>query len=407
MQNTSKVDFFIPETSKSKREKYIRDSLYSKKQAEKALNFHKQIPGYNPTPLVSLSNYAKQVGLKNVCVKDESYRFSLNAFKVLGGSYAVANLICKKLNIKLEDTDFKTLISAKTRKKIGDITLASTTDGNHGRGIAWAAEQLKQKCVINMPKGTVLSRVKNIESHGAKVTVTDMNYDDTVRYTDEQAKKYSWIIVQDTAWEGYTEIPTWIMQGYLTMAKEAVEQYKKLKTKPTHVFLQSGVGAMAGAVAAFIEDYYGEDCPKIISVEPSAADCVYRSAKKNGDKPVAVTGDLNSIMAGLCCGEVNPLSWQILKNLPSLYISCSDDHSANGMRILGNPLQGDQVVYSGESGAIGMGLLDYILNNKKAADIKKYLELDSNSSVLMFSTEGITDPVMYRKIVWYGAYSSL
>ena len=395
--------FYIPKNQP----KYITDTNFSIDEAKKTYNFHKQIPGYVVTPLTSLKNYADSVSVKNVFVKDESYRFNLDAFKVLGGSYAIANFLCQKLGINIEDTTFEKLTSDETRKKIGDITFATTTDGNHGRGIAWASEKLKQKCVINMPKGTVESRVRNIEAHGATVTVLDKNYDECVRYTDEQSKKHGWIIVQDTSWEGYTEIPMWIMQGYLTMAKEAIDQIESMNEKPTHVFLQSGVGAMSGAVMSYIANYYGDACPKIISVEPNAADCVYRSALKNDDNPVPVTGDLASIMAGLCCGEVNMLSWDILRSVPSLYISSPDLHSANGMRILGNPLKGDTAVYSGESGAIGMGILDYIMKSGNAKEIKKYLDLNEKSNILMFSTEGITDPVMYRKIVWYGAYSNI
>lgn len=395
--------FYIPKNQQP----YKPDLNFSIDEAKKAHNFHKQMPDYEITPLANLKNYAESVKLKNVFVKDESYRFNLDAFKVLGGSYAIANFLCQKLGISIENTTFNKLTSNETRESIGDITFTTTTDGNHGRGIAWASEKLKQKCVINMPKGTVESRIKNIEAHGAKVTVLDKNYDECVRYTDEQAKKHGWIIVQDTSWEGYTEIPMWIMQGYLTMAKEAIEQIESMNEKPTHVFLQAGVGAMSGAVMSYIANYYGSECPKIISVEPNAADCVYKSALKNGDQPVPVTGDLSSIMAGLCCGEVNMLSWDILRSVPSLYISSPDVYSANGMRILGNPLKNDIPVYSGESGAIGMGLLDYIMKSNNATEIKKYLGLDEKSNVLMFSTEGITDPIMYRKIVWYGAYSSV
>lgn len=393
-----KIEFIIPKNKPS----FKGDALFSDKVAKTVIKFHSQIPGYKKTPLAVLKNYAASLGLKNVYVKDESYRFNLNAFKVLGGSFAVANVICQRLGLDINKTTFSELISPAIRKKLGSITLASTTDGNHGRGIAWAAEQLKQKCVINMPRGSTERRVKAIEGHGATVKVLDMNYDEAVRYTDEQAKKHGWIIVQDTAWEGYTDIPTWIMQGYLTMVSEAVEQMSKCKEVPTHVFIQSGVGAMSGAVISYLYNHFGLKCPKIISVEPTAAGCVFASAKKNGDKPVAITGDIQSISAGLCCGEVNPLSWNVLRTLPSLYVQVSDEFTANGMRILGNPLMGDDRVISGESGAIGLGILDYIMKGSQAKKIREHLKLDSKSSVLLFSTEGDTDPEMYRKICWYG-----
>ncbi len=186
-----------------------------------------------------------------IYVKDESTRFGLRAFKVLGGSYAVAQLICRELAIRLEDTDYAYLVSDEVRRRISTMTLTTATDGNHGRGIAWAAQQLGIKAVIYMPRGAAQSRIDNIRSHGATVEVTDLNYDDAVRLANSMADRHGWHMIQDTAWEGYEEIPFWIMQGYMTMCKEALEQMIERGVESTHVFVQAGVGALAAAAVAY------------------------------------------------------------------------------------------------------------------------------------------------------------
>lgn len=376
--------------------------FFSKEEAEKVIKFHAGISGYAATPLAHLGELAKVWGVKDIYVKDESYRFGLNAFKVLGGSYAVAKLLCEKLEINIEDIDFNYLVSDEVKEKLGDITFITATDGNHGRGIAWAAEKLRQKAVIYMPKGSAAARVKSIEAHGADVTVTDLNYDDAVRFACEKADKNGWFMVQDTSWDGYTKIPAWIMQGYMTMASEAITQLEGVK--PTHVLIQAGVGAMAGAVQALLVEVYGKDAPATIIVEPDNSACIYESAKVGDGKPHAVTGDLQTIMAGLACGEPNPMGWDILKQSSRCFMSVADYLSANGMRILSCPVLGDDRVIAGESGSVGVGVLDLILNNSEFSDLKESLGMDENSVVLMFNTEGNTDPVNFREVVWYGKH---
>ena len=169
-------------------------------------------------------------------MKDESYRFGLNAFKVLGGSYAIGRYIAKKLGKDISEITFDYLISDEVKNKLGDITFITATDGNHGRGVAWTANQLKQKCIVYMPKGSAKERVENIALEGAEVTVQDLNYDECVRLADENAKKNGWVMIQDTAWDGYEDIPKWIMQGYMTMAFESYEDLKQKNLKPSHVF---------------------------------------------------------------------------------------------------------------------------------------------------------------------------
>jgi diaminopropionate ammonia-lyase len=379
---------------------------FSENASQKVLRFHRQLPDYQPTNLVRLSKLAQSWGIGEVLVKDESTRFNLKAFKVLGGSYAVARLLCQKLRVDIEDIDYDYLLSDEVRQRIGQITLTTATDGNHGRGIAWIAEQLKQRAVIYMPNGSVRSRVENIRSHGATVEVTDLNYDDAVRLSCRMAQENGWYVIQDTAWEGYTEIPLWIMQGYMTMCAEAVSQMSQEGIRPTHVFVQAGVGALAGAMVGYLVNKFQDNPPRFIIMEPNNAACILASAAAGDGLPHAVTGDLNTIMVGLACGEPNPIAWDILRNFPSCYISCDNFVAANGIRILANPLEGDDAVEAGESGSVGIGLLDLLANNPDFGKLKQELKIGPDSNLLFFNTEGATDPENYREILWHGKYPS-
>jgi diaminopropionate ammonia-lyase len=368
--------------------------------------FHRQLPGYNPTPLAGLKSLARSWGLRDIFVKDESQRFGLKAFKVLGGSYAVARLVCRQLGRALSEVPYAQLISDEVREQIGQITLATATDGNHGRGVAWAAERLGQKAVIYMPKGSAPSRVASIRAHGAEVEVTDLNYDGTVRLACRKAEENGWYLVQDTAQEGYTELPLWIMQGYLTMCAEAVAQLQAEDATPTHIFVQAGVGALAGAVVSYLAQVYRDPRPKFIIIEPRQAACIFASVAAGDGKPHAVSGDLNTIMVGLACGEPNPISWEILRDHACCYVSCDNFTAANGIRILANPLPGDTPVEAGESGSVGVGLLDLLINYPEFVELKTILEIGPDSVPLFFNTEGATDPQNYREILWHGKYPS-
>ena len=192
--------------------------------AAKALSFHLSFPEYRATPLVSLDTLAKELGVASIYVKDESYRFGLNAFKVLGGSHAIGNYIAKKLGVSLEELPYEKLISREIREELGSLTFVTATDGNHGRGIAWTANRLRQKSVVYMPKGSAMERLRNIQALGSDASITELNYDDTVRKAKEDADHFGWVLVQDTSWDGYEEIPGWIMEGYTTMAAEVTRQ---------------------------------------------------------------------------------------------------------------------------------------------------------------------------------------
>lgn len=376
------------------------------KQARRARAFHSSFPEYAFTPLVRLQNLARTLGVRDIFVKDESKRFGLNAFKVLGGSYAIGWEIAKILGLGIEDMTYELLTSPQVRERLGQLTFVTATDGNHGRGVAWTAQKLGQRAVVYMPKGSAQERLQNIRSLGAEAEITDVNYDDAVRLARRYADKHGGIVVQDTSWEGYEEIPLHIMQGYTTMACEIAEQLDALGgVRPTHVFLQAGVGAMAGAVTGFLADYYKEQCPRIIIVEPLNAACLYQTALAGDGALHAVGGDLASIMAGLCCGEPCSLGWQQLAAHADDFIAIPDEAAALGMRILGNPVSGDAPVISGESGAAGLGLAAAVLREQNLSWLKHQLALDRDAVILCISTEGATDLANYRKIMWEGAWS--
>ena len=376
-------------------------AIMSIDEVKNARTFHMSFPQYKETPLVNLKEMASFLGVNKVCVKDESYRFGLNAFKVLGGSYAIGKHISDELGIDISKVDYNYLTSEQLKKDLGNVvTFFSATDGNHGRGVAWAANKLHQKCIIYMPKGTTQNRLQAIRDENATATIEELNYDDCVRLAaSESAKIPHSVVIQDTAWEGYEKIPSWIMQGYGTMASEASEQFGE---RPTHVFVQAGVGSLAGAVVGYFTNKYKDNPPMFIVVETSVADCLYKGAVKNTGETAIVGGDMDSIMAGLCCGEPNITSWDILRNHANCFISAEDNVTRLGMRMLAAPIKGDNAITSGESGAVPFGALVSIMTDKNYIDLKKELKLDSNSKVLLFSTEGNTDPERYENIVWGG-----
>ena len=387
-------------------DKYL--DLMSEENVKKANEFHKSFPQYNVTPLQKLSALAKYLGVKNIYCKDESYRFGLNAFKVLGGSYAMGRYIAQELGRDISELPYNVLSSDKLREEFGQATFFTATDGNHGRGVAWAANRLGQKAVVRMPKGTTKTRFDNIAKEGATVTIEECNYDDCVRMAAaEAAKTEHGIIVQDTAWDGYEEIPAWIMQGYGTLVREADEQLKADGIeRPTHVFVQAGVGSLAGAVVGYFAHKYKDNPPVMAVCEASAADCLYRSAAEKTGNLVNVTGDLETIMAGLACGEGNTIGWDILKNHVTVFASCPDWMSAKATRIYANPLENDPHIVSGESGSVPLGFAFTALHDADAKDLKEALKLDESSTILVISTEGDTDPVRYREIVWDGLYGT-
>lgn len=376
-------------------------SIMSLKNVEKARSFHRSFPQYDVTPLADLKAEAHKLGLGGLYVKDESYRFGLNAFKVLGGSFAMAKYIAGELKKDISEMTYDYLTGEELKKDFGQATFFTATDGNHGRGVAWAANKLGQKAVVHMPKGSTKMRFDNIAAEGALVTIEEVNYDDCVRIAAKEAGETEHgVIVQDTAWDGYEDIPSWIMQGYGTMAEEAAGQLKELSVnRPTHVFVQAGVGSLASSMVGYFTNLFADKPPKFIIMEASAADCLYQGALAGDGSIRTVDGDLQTIMAGLACGEPNTIGWDILRNHADVFVSCPDWVAEEGMRALARPADGDPKVVSGESGAVGMGLIRAIMQDNEYEDLKNALGLDENSKVLMFSTEGDTDPDRYRQIV--------
>lgn len=371
---------------------------YGLHMAERANRFHKSFPEYKPTPLYELDSLAKVLKVGKIYLKDESKCFGLNAFKALGSSYAAANIASEKVGLGVDYMSYDVLISDDLKLDMGDVTFATATDGNHGRGVAWLAKKLGQKCVVYMPKGTTEERVKNIQSLGAEVTVLDMEYDDCVRYCEKQADENGWILMQDTAWKGYEQIPKWIMQGYTSMAYEAVQQMNGEDV--THVFLQAGVGSFAASIAAFYADLYGEELrPIVVVLEPNEADCLYQTAKANDGNRHKTAGNMQTMMAGLNCGEASLLAWEILSDYADHFVTVPDECAAEGMRTLANPFGDDQKVISGESGASTTGLLVKLMTDPALAEIRESIGLNQNSKVMLFSTEGATDKRNYMKVI--------
>ena len=376
---------------------------FTVEEIQKALDFHKSFSTFAETDLVQLNDRAKEIGLNNIYVKDESSRFGINSFKGLGAAWAMGNYIAEKLNIPIEELPYERMISDEIRKKLGKVTFASCTDGNHGRGVAWVGQMLQQEVKIFMPKGSGSDRVTNIEALGAEVTVTDLNYDDTIRYVMDEADKNGWVIVQDTSWEGYVDIPKWIMQGYSALVLEAYQQIERDNLPmPTHVFLQAGVGAMAGGACGLITNLLKEKMPKTVIVEPNEAAAFFKSATANDGERHFVTGSMPTIMAGLACGEPGIIAWDVISEFADGYVRCPDWVSANGMRMSANPVGNDKSFKSGESAGVSYGLTNELMINDDIKDIKEQIGFDENSIVLCISTEGDTDVKAYQDIVWYG-----
>lgn len=367
-------------------------------------SFHRQIPGYRISPLKRLDRLSTMLGLGGVWVKDESLRLALNSFKVLGGSFAIYRYLKHRLGMNHLELPFSELTSPKIKKLIGQITFAAATDGNHGRGVAWAASKLGCRSIIYVHRGTVLPRIRAIESYGAEVKMIDGTYDDAVRQIKLDAQKNGWQVISDTSWKGYEEIPAWVMQGYTTMFSEAQEQLAAQGiVKPTHIFVQAGVGALAASMIGFYRTLFGLEAPVAVVVEPAKAACLFQSARVGDGQAHSIQGELDTIMAGLACGEPSPLAWEILRDCADIFISCPDYVAAKGMRVYGVPLAGDPFIVSGESGAVTLGALMFIIQRDEAQPLKDLLGLGPASQVLLVNTEGNTDPQHFRHVVWEGA----
>ncbi len=387
----------------SKKDQTKAKEMFPVTIAREARKFHRQIPGYKMTPLLAMPNLSHMLGVGGIYIKNEAERLELNSFKVMGGSFAIYRFMKKLLGMEDKELTFEYLVSKECHDKVGDIVFCSATDGNHGRGLAWASKMLGHRCKIYVHSETTQARIDAIKKYGAEVTVVSGNYDDAVRQAAEDAKKNGWYVISDTSWPGYSEIPTWIMQGYTSMLLEAQEQFAGMGIqKPTHVIVQAGVGALAASVVGFYTALFPEDPPLFIVVEPDKAACVYESIKAGDGVCHSVKGELDTIMAGLACGDPSPIAFDVLNNNADIFIKVPDYIAARGMRILSCPLKGDPFVISGESGAVPLGALYSLLTENEDEKLKDALHINEDSLIFMVNTEGNTDPMHFRQIIWDG-----
>lgn len=350
------------------------NSIFRRKEI---LSFHRSLKEYAPTPLTNLTKLARSLDIKELWIKDESGRFSLNTFKALGASYA----IYKYLEGKQEE-----------------VTFCTATDGNHGRSVAWAARKFGQKAVIIVPKNIGSARISNIQKYKARVEVIEGGYDAAVLHAREEAEKNNYVLMQDTSWPGYTLIPTLIAAGYTTIMAEIDEHFNHPITPVfDFVFLQAGVGTWASSVVAYFRNRYPGKMPKFILVEPNEADAFLESAKNS--QLSATRKSQQTIMAGLNCGTPSAIAWEILKDGIDLFLTIPDNYTIKAMQDLYFPFKNDIQIFSGESGAAGLGGLIALACNPGLREIKDKIGLDKQSRVLVFNTEGVTDPDSFEETI--------
>ena len=350
-------------------------------------------PGYAPTPLRALPALAGRRGLASLHVKDEGERFGLKSFKALGGAYAVGKLLAQEIGQRHggQPVQMSDLLAGQWCHIAKHITVTCATDGNHGRSVAWGAQLFGCRCVIFIHATVSEGRRAAIAQYGAEVVRVPGNYDDSVRHAEAQADANGWTVVSDTTYEGYRTIPIDVMHGYGVMAREIVDQFGD--TPPTHVLVQAGVGALAASVAAAFWLAWGDRRPALIVVEPTQADCHLQSAQAG--RLVAVAGALDTVMAGLACGEVSPAAWEIVSTAASVFLTIDDRYALDAVRAFAYPQGGDPAFVCGETGATGLGAL---LATRDEPSLMTLMALDADSRVLLFGSEGDTDPEIYRRI---------
>ena len=349
-----------------------------------------QWPGYQPSPLQRLDRLAKQIGVAAIYYKDESQRFGLKSFKALGGAYAVARQLQEKIRQDNGvEASIDDLLTGRYRSTVQDIVISCATDGNHGRSVAWGCQMFGCACIIYIHRDVSEGREQAMQALGAEVIRVDANYDASVRQADDDAATHGRIIVSDTSYPGYVDIPRDVALGYTVMLAEAVEQMGD--NIPTHVFIQAGVGGLAAAVCAYFWELWGEQRPRFIVVEPEQANCLQQSAAQG--ELVAVEGDLETLMAGLSCGEVSLLAWDILKPGVNDFLTLSEDAVAPCMQLLA---QGEPPVEAGESAVAGLGAA---IVAREDADMSAKLGLDQSSRIFVIGTEGATDHEIYQQLL--------
>ncbi len=358
-------------------------------QAERELT-HWQ--GYAATPLHALPALAQALGVAAVHYKDEGSRFGLGSFKALGGAYAVARLLCRELGARLgRELSTQDLLTPELRALCAGITVTCATDGNHGRSVAWGAQLFGCRCVIYIHATVSEGRKAAIAHYGAEVVRTPGNYDDAVRQADADARLQGRFVISDTSYPGYMDVPRDVMQGYQLMVQEAAQQ---LAQRPTHIFVQAGVGGLAAAVCGYFWERDGSERPVFVVVEPDRADCLTQSAKAG--RLTAVTGDIDTLMAGLACGEVSHLAWEILEHGTDGFCVINDQAAVEAMRLLAHPLGNDPVIVAGESAVAGVAAAVAACQSDANRQV---LGLTADSRILFFGSEAATDPQLYEQLV--------
>lgn len=346
--------------------------------ADEALAFHHSLPSYAPTPLRSLGGLAADLGVASIQLKDESGRFGLNAFKGLGASFAVHRWIT-------------------THPSETVPTFTTATDGNHGRAVAWSARRAGARAVIFLPAYARPARIDAIKREGAEVVLVDEGYDAAVRMANDAARERGWVLIQDSAWAGYEEIPEWIAAGYWTHAREMEPDPHGTEPGVDLVLLHAGVGTWAAAMTNYYWHRYGARRPRLVVVEPVDAPCLLRAAPSG--VPVEVEITRHTVMAGLDCGLASTSALEILRHSVDAFVAIDDRWALDAMRRLANPTGGDPVVVAGESGAASLGALMALLKEPELAPVRAHLELDATTRVLVWSTEGATDPEHWAEVV--------
>ncbi len=369
-----------------------RQSVLSREHFSQAIDEIRSWAGYAPTPLYRLNTMASELQVGEVLYKHEGPRFGLGSFKALGGAYAGLRVVQREVARRLgQDVTLADIRSGKFRQEVARITLASATDGNHGRSLAWSAQLFGASCRIYIHAEVSEGRAQIMRDFGADVIRIDGDYDDSVDLCRAEAGENGWFVVSDTSWPGYTEPPRDVMTGYGVMVQEIAED---LDQPPTHVFLQGGVGGMAASVAARLRQIYGPEAPRVCVVEPDLAACLYESARSGQSTSVEIAEE--TIMAGLSCGVPSPLAWDILTVEASDFLTIPDQLIPPTVRRLARPHGSDPLIEAGESGVAGLAAL---IGACASPELRQTLQLDEFSRVLLIGSEGVTDPDIYAQIM--------
>ena len=367
-------------------------AVLSAEDAQAAFSEISSWPGYQPTSLRNLDKLAAHVNCAEVLFKDESERFGLGSFKALGGAYAVLCLVAQEYHRKHgESIALGDIRNGDYQSFTQQMMVTTATDGNHGRSVAWGAQNAGCRCRIYIHRDVSDGRKKAMESYGAEVVRIDGDYDDSVRLCAEESAANGWFVVSDTSYEGYMEVPRNVMAGYTVMATEIIQQ---ASAPVTHVFVQAGVGGLAAAICARLWMETGEQRPRFIVVESEHADCWLQSVRAGKMQTVSI--DVETVMAGLSCGEVSALAWQVMQGCLDQVVTLADSQVAAAMQLFARGDMGGGKIEAGECAVPGALALMAIAKDES---LRSEFGIDQNSRVLLLGCEGATDPEIYRSLL--------